>query len=62
MNTTDHEHPPIDDAARWFAEYGPVLEALNECKVRFSVSASLLSDLSAAAAKIRREGREVEHG
>jgi len=55
----DHENLPIEDAARWLVGHGPGQQALNECRHRFGVSASLLGELCTLAAEIRREGWEV---
>ena len=64
MTGIDHDHPPIDAAARWLAEYGPGQKALNECKSRFGLSASRLPDICLAASKIRSEAYErgADHG
>lgn len=55
MMNTDHEHPPIEDAAKWLAENGPGLQAVTECKQRFGLTVSQLPEICVAAARIRRE-------
>ena len=58
--TEDHEHTPIDDAARWLAENGPGLRAVNECKQRFGLTGADLPELCVAATRIRREAHGWE--